>query len=66
MDQRQNKNTFGGNLSSAKQLVCYAVCCAEQSHKDNVRSSNVEEQLKQKVVRLSEPSSTSLLLMMVK
>ena len=49
-----------------KQLVYLANCCfnscAEQSHKDNVRRATVEEQLKQKVVQLSEPSSTSQLL----
>ena len=55
-----------GDLASAKQLVysanCCFNCCAEQSHKDNVRSTVVEEQLKQRVIHLSEPSSTSLLL----
>ena len=49
-----------------KQLVYSANCCfncyAEQSHKDNVCSTAVEEQLKQRVVQLSEPSSISLLL----
>ena len=27
---------------------CFFSCCAEQSHKDNVRSTAAEEQLKQK------------------
>ena len=51
-----------------KQLVYSANCCfncyAEQSHKDNVCSTAVEEQLKQRVVQLSEPSSISLLILM--
>ena len=42
-----------GDLASAKQLVYPADCCssncgAEQSHKDNVHSTAVEEELKQK------------------
>ena len=42
---------------------CYFNCCAEQSHKDAVHSTAVEEQLKEKVVQLSsEPSFNSLLL----
>ena len=61
------KNVFkgGGDPASVKQLVyfanCCLNCCAEQSHKDDVRSTAVEEKLKQKLVQLSEPSSTSVL-----
>ena len=33
--------------TSASRNCCFN-CCAEQSHKDNVRSTAVEEQLKQK------------------
>ena len=46
-------------------VYCSNCCfnsCAEQSHKGNVRRATAEEQLKQKVVQLSEPSSTSQLL----
>ena len=68
VDHRQNNNYVKavGDLASAKQLVYSANCCfnscAEQSHKDNVHSTAVEKQLKQRAVQLSEPSSTSLLL----
>ena len=49
---------------TSKQIVysanwCFS-CCAEQNH--NVCSTAVEEQLKQRVVQLFEPSSISLLL----
>ena len=57
MDHRQNNSyvkAVHGDLASAKQLVysanCCFNCCAEQSHKDNVRNTAVEEQLKQKAV----------------
>ena len=36
--------------------------CAVKSHKDSVRRATVEEEPKQRVVQLSEPSSTSLFL----
>ena len=35
---------------------CCFNCCAEHSHKDSVRSTAAEEQLKQQVVQRSEPS----------
>ena len=41
---------------------CCFNCCAKHSHKDSVRSTAVEEHLKRKTSPLSEPSSTSLLL----
>ena len=36
--------------------------CRGQSHKDNVRCTAVEEQLEAKEVQLSQPTSTSLLM----
>ena len=42
-------------------LNCCFNSCAKQSHNDNVRSTTVEEHLKERLVQLSEPSSTSLL-----
>ena len=59
MDRRQNN----GNV---KRLVHCAVAVSTavlgQSHKDNVRCTAVEEQPEEKEVQLSQPSSTSLLL----
>ena len=53
-------------LAIAQQLVCYAVAVSTtvlgQSRKDNVRCTAVEEQLEAKKVLLSQPSSTSLLM----
>ena len=53
-DRRQNnKNVRQCPLAIAQQLVYYAAscclnCCAEQSHKDNVRCTAVEKQPRQK------------------
>ena len=41
---------------------CCFNCRAGQSHKDNVRCTAVEEQPEAKEVQLSQPSSTSLLM----
>ena len=41
---------------------CCFNCCAEKSHKGNGSSTAVVEQLMQRLVQLSEPSFTSLLL----
>ena len=66
--KKKKKKCFKGGVDPAgvKQLVyfanCCLNCCAELSHKDDVRSTAVEEKLKQKLVQLSEPSSTSVLL----
>ena len=50
----------------AQQLVYYAVAVSAavlgQSHKDNVHCTAVEEQPEAKEVELSQPSSTSLLM----
>ena len=69
VSHRQNNNAKevrGTPPGRSNLLVYFANCCfnscVEQSHKDNVRRATVEEQLKQRVVQLSEPSSTSLLL----
>ena len=67
VDHRQNNSYVKAagprqcEAASVPRNCCFN-CSAEQSHKDNVRSTAVEEQLKQKVVQLSEPSSTSQLL----
>ena len=47
--------------TSALRNCCFN-CRAGQSHKDNVRCIAVEEQLETKEVQLSQPSSTSLLM----
>ena len=53
-------------LAIAQRLVHCAVAVSTavpgQSRKDNVRCSAVEEQLEAKEVQLSQPSSTSLLM----
>ena len=53
-------------LAIAQQLVHCAIAVSTavlgQSHKDNVRCTAVEEQLEAKEVQLSQPSSTSLLM----
>ena len=67
MDRRQNN----GSVKAVSPRHCAATsalcnCCfncrAGQSHKDNVRCSAVEEQPEAKEVQLSQPSSTSLLM----
>ena len=53
-------------LAIAQRLVHCAVAVSTavpgQSHKDNVRCTALEEQLEAKEVQLSQPSSTSLLM----
>ena len=52
-------------LTIAQRLVHCATAVFGQSHKDNVRCTAVDEQLEQleaKEVQLSQPSSTSLLM----
>ena len=53
-------------LAIAQRLVRRAIAVSTavlgQSHKDNVRCIAVEEQLEAKEVHLSQPSSTSLLM----
>ena len=65
-DRRQNN----GSVKAVSPRHCAAIsalrnCCfnrrAGQSHKDNVRCTAVEEQPEAKEVQLSQPSSTSLL-----
>ena len=53
-------------LAIAQRLVHWAIAISTavlgQSHKDNVRCTAVEEQPEAKEVQLSQPSSTSLLM----
>ena len=67
VDRRQNN----GSVKAVSPRHCAATgalpnCCfscrAGQSHKDNVRCTAVEEQPEAKEVYLSQPSSTSLLM----
>ena len=62
VDRRQNDKS----LAIAQRLVHCAIAVSiamlGQSHKDNVRCTAVEEQLEAKQVQLSQPSSTSLLM----
>ena len=55
-----------GPLAIAQRLVHCAIAVSTavfgQSHKDNVRCTAVEGQLEAKEVQLSQPSSTSLLM----
>ena len=48
--------------TSALRNCCFNCRAYGQSHKDNVRCTAVEEQLEAKEVQLSQPSSTSLLM----
>ena len=74
MDRRQNN---GSAVKAVSPRHCPATCALRaaiavstavlgQSHKDNVRCTAVDEQLEQlseaKEVQLSQPSSTSLLM----
>ena len=67
MDHRQNNGSVKAvpprhyAATSALHNCCFN-CCTGQSHKDNVRCTAVEEQLKAREVQLSQPSSTSLLM----
>ena len=67
VDHRQNN----GSVKAVSPRHCVATCAlrnccfncrAGQSHKDNVRCTAVEEQPEAKEVQLSQPSSTSLLM----
>ena len=67
VDCRQNN----GSVKAVSPRHCPAACCTAQllfqlpclgSHKDNVRCTAVEEQPEAKEVQLSQPRSTSLLM----
>ena len=68
VDRRQNNGSVTAvsprhcAAASALRKVCCSNCRAGQSHKDNVRCTAVEEQPEAKEVQLSQPSSTSLLM----
>ena len=67
VDHRQNNRSVKAvsprhcAATSVLRNCCFN-CRAGQSHKDNVRCTAVEEQLVAKEVQLSQPSSTSLLM----
>ena len=67
MDRSQNNGSVMAvsprhcAVTSALRSCCFN-CCAGQSHKDNVHCTAVEEQPEAKEVQLSQPSSTSLLM----
>ena len=67
MDHRQNNGSVKAvsprhcAATSAPHNCCFN-CHARQRHKDNVRYTAVEEQPEVKEVQISEPSSTSLLM----
>ena len=67
VDRRQNNGSVKAvsprhcAATSALRSCCFN-CRAGQSHKDNVRCTAVEEQPEAKEVQLSQPSSTSLLM----
>ena len=68
MDRRQNNGSVKAvsgprhcPATSALRNCCFN-CRARQCHKDNVRCTAVEEQPETKEVQLSQPSSTSLLM----
>ena len=57
VDRRQNNKNV--QAVSARHRVATSVlrsCCAERSHKDNVRSTAVEKQLKQKKSSFLSPA----------
>ena len=67
MDRRQkNGSVKAESPRHSQRLVHCAIAVSTavlgQSHKDNVRCTAVEEQLEAKEVQLSQPSSTSLLM----
>ena len=67
MDRRQNSGSVKAvSLAIAQRLVHCAIAVSTavlgQSHKDSGRCTAVEEQPEAKEVRLSQPSSTSLLM----
>ena len=67
MDRRHNNGSVKAvSLAIAQRLVHCAVAVSTavlgHSHKDNVRCTAVEEQLEAKEVQLSQPSSTSMLM----
>ena len=67
VDRRQNNRSVKAvsprhcPATCALRYCCFN-CCAGQSHKDNFRCTAVEEQLEAKEVQLSQPSSSSLLM----
>ena len=67
VDRRQNNGSVKAvsprhcPATSAPRNCCFS-CRAGQSHKDNVRCTAVEEQPEAKEVQISQPSSTSLLM----
>ena len=67
MDRRQNNGSVKAvsprhcPATSALRNRCFN-CRAGQSHKDNARCTDAEEQPEAKEVQLSQPSSTSLLM----
>ena len=67
VDRHQNNGLLRRcPLAIAQRLVHRAIAVSTavlgQSHKDNVRCTAVEEQTEAKEVQLSQPSSTSLLM----
>ena len=68
VDRRQNNGSVKAvsprhcAATSAAPRNCCFTCRAGQSHKDNVHCTAAEEQPEAKEVQLSQPSSTSLLM----
>ena len=69
VDRRQNNGSVKAvsprhcaETSAAAPRNCCFTCRAGQSHKDNVHCTAAEEQPEAKEVQLSQPSSTSLLM----
>ena len=58
---KKTRKTVDHHQTSALRNCCFN-CHAGQSHKDNVHCTAIEEQLEAKEVQLSQPSSTSLLM----
>ena len=54
---RSNPKTKAPWTAATTICNCCLSCCAEQSHKDNVRSTAVEKQLKQKKSSFLSPAS---------
>ena len=68
MDRRQNNGSVKavsprhGPQRLVHCTIAVSTAVLGQSHKDNVRCTAVEQQLEAKEVQLSQPSSTSLLM----
>ena len=65
LDRRQNNGSVKAvspRHCPATSAIAVSTAVLGQSHKDNVRCTAVEEQLEAKEVQLSQPSSTSLLM----